>query len=230
MNNTTRIKKILKESAIKSSDMKFFKTDAGHYAQHDRFIGVNVPTLRKIAKQFSTLSLEEVQNLLASKFNEERLLALLILESQFRKAAEIQRTQLYQFYLQNLQYVNNWNLVDASAHLILGAHLANANKDILLTLAKSDNMWERRVAMVSTWYFIRRHELQWTFKIATILLQDPEDLIQKAVGWMLREAGKKDEQQLIGFLDRHAKKMPRTMLRYAIEKFDEPRRKLYLVG
>lgn len=206
----------------------FFKTDPESYAAHDQFLGVPVPTIRLIAKKFLDVSRTDIEQLLASPFNEERLLSLIILVHQYQKADTVNKDALYQFYMDNLKQVNNWNLVDSSAHLMIGAHLYDKNRDILVSLAKSDNLWERRIAIVATWYFIRKNDLVWTFKIATLLLHDKHDLIHKSVGWMLREAGKKDTQQLIRFLDAHASDMPRTMLRYAIEKFPEPQRKAYL--
>ncbi|MES2214496.1 MAG: DNA alkylation repair protein [Pseudomonadota bacterium] len=206
----------------------FFKTGPGDYAEHDQFIGVPVPILRKIAKDFAYLSLEELEGLIKSKINEERLLALIILTEQYKRAKERDKEMLYLFYMDHLSYVNNWNLVDSSAHLLLGAHLLNKNRDILLSLAKSEIIWERRVAIVATWMFIRCNDLEWTFKIAKILLNDKHDLIHKASGWMLRELGKRDEVGLMQFLDLYAADMPRTMLRYAIEKLPPDTRKLYL--
>jgi len=207
----------------------FFKTGKGHYAEHDIFIGVSVPALRTLAKEFYNLSLPDLQELIASAINEERLLALIILVNQYQKADAHTKDELYDFYMRNMQHVNNWNLVDSSAHLIIGAHLYKADKEMLIDLAHSQNMWERRIAIVATWYFIRKNELNWTFKIATLLLNDTHDLIHKAVGWMLREAGKHDQALLIEFLNQHATTMPRTMLRYAIEKFPEEQRKNYLM-
>jgi 3-methyladenine DNA glycosylase AlkD len=207
----------------------FFKTEVGSYAEHDTFIGVNVPALRTLAKEFQHLTRQELQELLASPINEERLLALFILVDQYQKGNTQQKDALYNFYLHNIQYVNNWNLVDASAHLIIGEHLDKADKKLLITLAQSKNLWERRIAIVATWYFIRKNELEWTFKIAKLLLTDTHDLIHKAVGWMLREAGKRNETMLMQFLDKYAAVMPRTMLRYAIEKFPEEQRKDYLM-
>lgn len=207
----------------------FFKTGVGQYAEHDQFMGVTVPAVRKIAKNYQKLSLAEIQILIDSPMNEERLLALLILVNQYQKAEQDAKIELYEFYLRNLPQVNNWNLVDSSAHLILGAHLVNADKQVLLNLAQSEILWHRRIAIVATWYFIRKNDLVWTFKIARMLLNDHHDLIHKAVGWMLREAGKKDQNSLRLFLNEHAFKMPRTMLRYAIEKFPEHQRKEYLL-
>jgi len=230
MNNILKIRALLAQSIPKSKNLSvtFFKTGAGHYAEHDKFIGVNVPTLRKIAKEFSCLTLKEIKILLSSSINQERLLALFILIDLYKKSDTKTKETIYKFYMKNLKYVNNWNLVDASAHLILGAHLLQLDKSILLILAKSEIMWERRIAIVATWYFIRNNNLAYTFKIAKILRNDDHDLIHKAVGWMLREAGKRNISLLIQFLDIYATKMPRTMLRYAIEKFPETKRKAYL--
>lgn len=231
-NQIKQIKLLLQDYAKNStsSPAVFFKTGPGQYSAHDKFIGVSVPNLRKICKEFRELPQNQIQLLLESAVNEERFLALILLVDQYTRGDEKQKEHIFRFYLDNLQYVNNWNLVDASAHLIVGAHLLNGDKDLLLQLAKSQIMWERRVAIVSTWYFIRHHQLEWTLKIAEILLQDSHDLIHKAVGWMLREAGKKEQQVLILFLEKNVKKMPRTMLRYAIEKFPEDQRRKYLLS
>lgn len=196
----------------------FFKTGPGDYADHDKFLGVRVPNLRKLAKIYMHLQFDMLQILLESKFNEERMLALIILTNQYEKGSVELKENIFQFYLKNLSHINNWNLVDASAHLLIGAHLHQKEKHLLLELSKSSILWERRIAIVSTWYFIRQQDVEWTFSIASQLLEDSHDLIHKAVGWMLREAGKRDETQLIKFLDKYASKMPRTMLRYAIER------------
>jgi len=231
MDKIAQIQAVLQKSVSISKEKAatFFKTNAGGYAETDQFIGVTVPTLRQIAKEFSSLSLEELGCLMESKINEERLLALLILVDQYQKKPIDVQEKLYQFYLDNLGYVNNWNLVDSSAHHIIGAHLWKRDRDKLLFLARSEVLWERRISIVSTWYFIRKKDVDWTFKIAEILLKDDQDLIHKAAGWMLREAGKQELQKLLSFLDQNAKKMPRTMLRYAIEKFPEELRKSYLI-
>lgn len=231
MKDYKKIKRHLKDLAAASSSApaKFFKTSPGGYAEYDCFIGVSVPQLRDMAKNFSALSMPELLLLLKSSINEERLLALIIKCSQYKKGDLRQREVLYKSYIKHIKYVNNWNLVDSSAHLIMGAHLlTDKNKTILTILAKSKNLWERRIAMVSTWYFIRHCQFEWTIKIAKILLRDTQDLIHKAVGWMLREMGKKDEKALVDFLDQYANLMPRTMLRYAIEKFPSKQRKAYL--
>lgn len=208
----------------------FFKTAPGDYAEHDQFLGINVPTLRIIAHQFSHLSLEEISCLLHSNYNEERLLALFILVGHYRKGTDSIRHALYDFYIANIVSINNWNLVDASAHEIIGAYVFHYSRDqnILVNLAQSDNLWERRIAIIATLYFIRQSETSWTYAIAHILLHDNHDLIHKAVGWMLREAGKKDGNELRLFLDKHAVAMPRTMLRYSIEKLSPDVRALYM--
>lgn len=230
MSKLSEIKQSLNKLSEESNSNNaiFFKTNSGGYAEHDQFIGVSVPDLRKLAKEFSNLPLSDVAKLIKSRINEERLLALIILVNQYQKSDKDAREKRFQFYLDHLQHVNNWNLVDSSAHLIIGIHLLNGDKKLLSSLAKSTIMWERRIAIVSTWYFIRKDQLEWTFKIALLLLKDEHDLIHKAVGWMLREAGKKDEVLLIEFLNEHANKMPRTMLRYAIEKLTTTKRKHYL--
>lgn len=230
MSQYEQIKAALKKASEDApvSEYVFFKTAPGEYAEHDRFIGVNVPTLRKIAKDYKELSLSESDKFLRSPINEERLLALFILIHQYDKGKESEKDAIYQFYLDNLKYVNNWNLVDASAPLIMGKHLLNKDRSILLALAKSTDLWERRVAIVTTWYFIRNNQFDWTIRLAESLLQDTHDLIHKAVGWMLREVGKKDLRALEIFLERQAHQMPRTMLRYAIERFSKERRREYL--
>lgn len=227
----TELKNLLRENIDSTPERLaiFFKTDAGSYAAHDRFMGIRAPTLRKIAKQFSFLTLNDLETLLNSNINEERLLALIILTHKYKKDKLQNKEVIYQFYMKNLKHVNNWNLVDSSAHLIIGAHLWDKDREPLIKLAKSKIMWERRIAMVSTWHFIRQNDLEWTFKIAEFLQNDHHDLIHKAVGWMLREAGKRDQNALINFLNQHASNMPRTMLRYSIEKFPEEQRKFYLL-
>lgn len=218
----------LKNATRAATSLQFFKTAKGQYGEGDQFIGITVPTLRKLVKPFGALSKKELSLLLASPINEARLLALLILTKQYQTGTATEQATLYNLYLDNLQYVNNWNLVDASAPYIAGAHLLARKKDILLSLARSPVLWERRVAIVSTWHFIRNNRFDWTLKLAKILLHDEHDLMHKAVGWMLREVGKRDTEVLINFLESHALNMPRTMLRYAIEKFPENKRKQYL--
>ena len=228
MTNLIQITSMLELAARSpSTTSRFFKTGAGDYSEHDQFIGVSNPVLRSIAKEFNTLSIPEIQTLIESPINEKRMLALFILVDQYQKGPMDKET-CYQFYLKNLAHINNWNLVDASAHWIVGAHLMHGDKKPLLTLAKSDIIWERRVAIVATWYFIRHDSLDWTIKLAELLRHDWHDLIHKAVGWMLREAGKRDHQVLIEFLERYSHTMPRTMLRYSIEKLSAEQRKIYM--
>lgn len=202
------------------SAQRFFKTQPGTYGTHDQFRGICVPALRKIAKMYANVDLEVLSDLMASPWNEDRLLALFILTHQYQKADQAGQEMRYQFYMQHLKHVNNWNLVDASAHLIVGAHIPHHQSLPLMDLVSSPNLWERRIAIVATWQYIRQNHLETTFQMATLLLKDSEDLIHKAVGWMLREAGKRHERALITFLEEHAVNMPRTMLRYAIERLN----------
>jgi 3-methyladenine DNA glycosylase AlkD len=223
-------------SSLKNAQVAkwFFKTDDGCYGAHDRFIGVKVPDTRLVAKEFRELPLTELQSLLSSKIHEERLLALIILVNRSKKAEPSGLKKLTAFYLKNRKHVNNWDLVDVSAEHLLGAFLfakSPAKTDsLLLKLARSKDLWERRISIIATFYFIRRKSFVPTFQIADILLLDEEDLIHKAVGWMLREAGNRDHPAEVKFLARRYHKMPRTMLRYAIEKFPEKLRKQYLNG
>jgi 3-methyladenine DNA glycosylase AlkD len=209
---------------------RFFKTGKGEYAEGDRFLGVVVPAIRQLVKQFAGLKLPEVERLVRSPYNEERLLALLIWEGQYRKGDAGAKQAVYRGYLKNLDRVNNWNLVDASAPYIVGAHLVSRSRALLFKLARSKNLWRRRIAIVSTLHFIRRGDFQDALRLAAQLLRDEHDLIHKACGWMLREIGKKDIKPLEAFLRKHASRMPRTMLRYAIERFPERERQAYLRG
>lgn len=207
----------------------FFKTGRGQYGEGDVFWGLTVPTSRTIAKKYKDINFKEVNLLLKHKVHEVRLVAILILvhKYQFGKASE--KKKIVDFYLKNTKYVNNWDLVDLSASRILGDCLFDKNdKNILLKLANSKNLWEQRISMISTLAFIKNGELEWTFKIAKMFLNHNHDLMHKATGWMLREAGKKDEKALCHFLDMNISNMPRTMLRYAIERFPEKIRLWYL--
>jgi len=208
----------------------FFKTGKGEYAEGDVFMGIRVPELRELVKKCKTFVIEDILELLKSKLHEERLLALFLLVDRFKKGDEKMKERIYRLYLANTACVNNWDLVDSSAHLIVGAFLENKDRKILYQLAKSKSMWERRIAVIATFYFIRKNEFEDTFKICAQLIGDKEDLIHKATGWMLREAGKRDQAAEEGFLVKHYKKMPRTMLRYAIERFGEGKRIGYLQG
>ena len=197
---------------------RFFKTGEGQYGEGDVFIGLRVPQSRKVAKQFIDLSLREIEYLLESPIHEHRLVALIILTLQIKRANADKAKDIYELYLRRTDRVNNWDLVDVSCRDIVGRYLFDKSRKPLYDLANSTNMWERRIAIVSTWWFIRELQLDDTFKISKILLHDSEDLIQKAVGWMLREAGKKNEESLIEFLESYASSMPRTMLRYSVER------------
>ena len=209
---------------------RFFKTGLGQYGEGDIFIGVTVPQSRKIAKKFSQLQLVEVKTLLYSRIHEERLVALLILVWRYSSALDNreEKEEIVKFYLDNIKQVNNWDLVDLSAPNILGAHLIdNRDRRLLYRLAKSENVWERRVAILATYHFIRNGDFSYTLKIAEMLLQDRHDLIHKAVGWMLREVGKRDATAQEAFLEKYWSVMPRTMLRYAIERLPENKRLHY---
>jgi 3-methyladenine DNA glycosylase AlkD len=221
-----------KFSNLKNSQIlaKFFKTGKGEYGEGDVFYGVQVQKTRTIAKQFFDLPVEDCLILLKSKIHEERLLALFILGKKFKHADETDRKKLYLLYMKNLRYVNNWDLVDSSAYMIAGGYLYEESRKPLYRLAHSKNLWKKRVAIIATFHFIRRNDFVDTLKIAKILLNDKHDLIHKAVGWMLREIGKRDLNRLEEFLARHYQKMPRTMLRYAIEKLPQRRRLRYLKG
>ena len=207
----------------------FFKTGKGQYGEGDVFLGVVVPEQRKIAKAFcDKVSLEDIQELLNSAIHEERMVALFILVEQYKKAGHDTRQKMFYFYLANTARINNWDLVDLSAPNIVGDFLRDKDRTILYLLAKSKSLWEKRISILATFAFIRNNEFDDTLKISEILLTDPHDLIHKAVGWMLREVGKGRLKIEQSFLDKHAPKMPRTMLRYAIEKFPEELRKKYL--
>jgi len=208
----------------------FFKTGPGQYGQGDVFIGVKVPPLRSVAREFENASLKTIKALLKSKIHEERVVALMILVRQFAVGDEKLRQQIYDLYLTQTRFINNWDLVDGSAPYIVGPFLSEKDRTRLHTLAKSASLWERRIAIVSTLYFIRRDDFDDALKIAEVLLDDKHDLIHKAVGWMLREIGKRDPAVEKSFLKLHYRRMPRTALRYAIERFPESERRKYLAG
>lgn len=200
----------------------YFKTGKGEYGEGDKFIGLTVPQVRAVARKYKELPLEEVEELLHSKIHEYRLTALIILTG--KKLSK----EIVDFYLRNTTYINNWDLVDLSSHEILGTYLLDKPRKILYTLAKSKNIWERRIAVISTFAFLRNGDVSDSLKLAELLRNDPHDLMHKAVGWMLREVGKRDEKALVDYLSTRYKTMPRTMLRYAIEKFTPARRAFYL--
>ena len=208
----------------------YFKTGPGQYGEGDIFLGLTVPQSRSIAVKYKDLAYLEISALLKSKNHEERFIALVILINNYKYGNEKDRKKNYNFYLKHLRYINNWDLVDLSAHSILGAWLMDKDRKMLLKLATSQNLWSRRIAVVATYHFIKYEKSSaWTFKIAEILLNDKHDLIHKAIGWMLREIGKNishEEEEI--FLKKHYKNMPRTMLRYAIEHFDPALRQAYM--
>jgi 3-methyladenine DNA glycosylase AlkD len=208
----------------------FFKTGPGEYGEGDVFLGVRVPELRKLVKEYQDITLKEVMQFLRSSIHEERMFALLILVSKYSKGNETVKKRIYELYLQHTKFINSWDLVDGSAQHIVGAFLMDKSKEPLYRLAKSNSLWERRIAILSTFYFIKHHNFSETIKISKILLTDEQDLIHKAVGWMLREIGKRDITAEEIFLKKYYKSMPRIMLRYAIEKFPKSKRKKYLRG
>ncbi len=227
-----RIKKKLRTHASKEKAkilQGFFKTAPGEYGYGDIFIGVTVPNIRKIVKEHKAVNFTDTLNLLKSPIHEERLAALLILVSRFKEGSSEDKKRIYAFYLKNTKYINNWDLVDLTAPHIVGGFLANGSKKKLYELAQSKYLWERRIAILATFYFIRDNSFDDILKIAKILLSDKEDLIHKATGWMLREAAKRDKELVCDFLSAHLKSFPRTALRYAIERFPEKERKKYLV-
>jgi 3-methyladenine DNA glycosylase AlkD len=209
---------------------RFFKTGKGEYGEGDVFYGIKVPIQRKIVKAFENLYFDDIKVLIHSSVHEERLIASLILVEQFKKADFEKKKIIFDFYLKNRKGINNWDLVDLSAPNIIGSFLLDKDKSILYKFAKSKNLWEKRIAVLSTFTFIRNGFFNDTLNISEILLQDKHDLIHKAVGWMLREIGKRDLRTEEEFLKKHYKTMPRTMLRYAIEKFSERKREKYLQG
>ncbi len=220
----------LANTAVAEQSLRFFKTGKGEYGEGDKFLGVRVPTLRAIAKEHKDLPIEDILHVLTSPYHEERLLALILLVNRFEKPGHEDRQGIYNLYLENTDYINSWDLVDSSAYQIVGGYLFNKNRRKLLSLSKSRSLWERRISIISTYHFIRNNQYEDTLNISRKLLHDDQDLIHKAVGWMLREVGNRDRKAEEGFLLEHYKVMPRTMLRYAIEKFDEEDRKLYLKG
>lgn len=228
------INKILKELKSEKNDeqakilSRFFKTGKGQYGEGDIFWGIKVPVQRGIAKKFKEASLADIQELLNSKVHEHRMTGMFILVEKYKKAEN--KKEIYEFYLKNTKNINNWDLVDLTAPNIIGAFLLENKKErkILYSLVESKNLWERRIAILSTFTFLRNKEYEDTLKISKILLKDEHDLIHKAVGWMLRELGKRDKGVEIVFLEKYYRIMPRTMLRYAIEKFDAKGKAIFM--
>jgi 3-methyladenine DNA glycosylase AlkD len=209
---------------------KFFKTKPGEYGEGDLFIGVTLPRLRMLCREYRGLELALVTRLLRSRVHEERLLALLLLVDAFKRGSIADRRGIYRLYLGSTRFINNWDLVDSSAHQIVGAWLEHRNRAPLRRLACSPSIWERRMAIIATYHFIRAGQFDDTFEIADLLLGDRHDLVHKAVGWMLREVGNRDGAAERRFLKHRYARMPRTMLRYAIERFPERERRRYLTG
>ena len=221
----------LGDSEIAAHSQRFFKTGPGQYGEGDKFLGIRVPVIRKCVREYIEISLEETVELLKSPFHEARLLALLILVAKYSAANEnVERTVIYRSYLQHTEFINNWDLVDTTAEHIVGAHMFDKDRKPIYELARSKDLWERRIGTMATFHFIKREDFSDTLAIAKLLLNDKEDLIHKAVGWMLREVGNRDRKIEEKFLKKHYKQMPRTMLRYAIEKFPETDRQAYLHG
>jgi 3-methyladenine DNA glycosylase AlkD len=238
---SVQVKQIVKrlrelgDSDIAAHSQRFFKTGPGEYGEGDRFLGIRVPVIRKCVRQYREISLPDAVELLQSPFHEARLLALLILVAKYSRAKEdAERKTIYRSYLDHIEFINNWDLnwdlVDSSAEYIVGAHLFSRDRRPIYRLARSEDLWERRIAVMATFHFVKKEDFADTLAIAELLLNDKEDLIHKAVGWMLREVGNRDHKTEEKFLKKHYKQMPRTMLRYAIEKLPETERLAYLHG
>jgi len=212
--------------------LRFFKTGPGQYGEGDLFYGLSVPEMRSAVRKYRDIGFDDIVELLHDRYHECRMIALLILVDRFERAEKkkdgIEKKNIYDIYLGNTKYINNWDLVDVTAHKIVGAYLYDKDRKILYRLAKSDDLWKKRISIISTFYFIHRKDFSDTLKISEILVNDKHDLIQKAVGWMLREVGKRDQDVEEKFLKKHYRTMPRTMLRYAIERFDDKKKKFYM--
>lgn len=224
----------LSDKNIADHSLKFFKCGPGEYGEGDKFLGIRVPVLRKLAKEYVDLSLLEVTKHAKSKWHEERLTALFILTFKYQNHYKYKRfgeaQKIYKKYISLYQFINNWDLVDTTCHKIMGPELFHSDKSLLYKWARSNHLWKKRISMMTTYYFIKRGEFEDTFRIAEILLDDDHDLIHKVVGWMLREVGKVDRKAQDVFMKKYYKKMPRTMLRYAIEKYPPTTRKKILAG
>ena len=220
-NEIRKILRALADPEVAVHSQRYFKTGKGEYGEGDKFLGIRIPILRKQLKQCKASTLTQTLSLLKSPYHEERLFALLLLVEKFKRADADEQATIYQAYLDNSKYINNWDLVDSSASQIVGVYLQNKDKQPLYQLAKSNNLWQRRIAVIATFQLIRNKQFDDALKIAGLLLNDKHDLIHKAVGWQLREIGKRDLAIEKAFLDQHCRQMPRTMLRYAIEKFPQ---------
>lgn len=215
---------------IAEHSQRFFKTAKGEYGYGDKFLGIRVPIIRQAVRKYKGASLSTAVKLLKSRYHEIRLFALLLLVDRFSRGDSDEQEKIYHLYLNNTRYINNWDLVDSSAHHIIGAYLDGKDKEVLYEFAGSGSLWERRMAIIATFYYIKQNQFTDALKIAKQLLVDQEDLIHKAVGWMLREIGKRDKAREVAFLNRYYRRMPRTMLRYAIEKFNKSDQQKYLDG
>ena len=215
---------------IAAHSARFFRTGPGEYGEGDRFRGIRVPVLRKLARSCDAADMPVVEQLLMSPWHEDRLCALFMLIRRYERGDDAQKEAVFALYLKRVEYVNNWDLVDSSAHKIVGAHLESGEKRLLFDWVRDESLWKRRIAVIATYWYIKRGRFDELLEMAEQLLDDDQDLMHKAVGWMLREVGKKDLAVEEAFLRRHYWNMPRTMLRYAIERFDEKTRKDYLEG
>jgi len=221
----------LQDSNRAISNLKFFKTAKGEYGYGDLFLGIRMPVTRQLAKDNIGLSLGNTKTLIKSKYHEERMLGLIILVNKYAKASQDdEKENIYQVYISHFKYINNWDLVDVTCPHIVGKHLIDRDRAVLYQWAQSDDLWTKRISMITNWWFVRKGDLQDVFSIAEVLLGDEHDLIHKAVGWMLREAGKKDMRRTEVFMKQYYRSMPRTMLRYAIEQYPETKRQKYLKG
>jgi len=226
------IKELQEQRNPKQAELlqRFFKTGPGEYGEGDKFLGIKVPIQRQIASKYTDLNLQNIQKLLNSKAHEHRLVGLLILVDKFKKSSETEKGNIFNFYLKNTNNINNWDLVDLTSHKIVGEFLKNKKRDVLYRLAESTNLWEKRISIISCFAYLKDQDFNDALRISEILLNDSHDLIHKAVGWVLREIGKKDKKVEEQFLKKHYKNMPRTTLRYAIERFGEEKRLKYLKG
>jgi len=227
------LQKALRQMAnpeIAAHSARFFKTGKGEYGEGDVFLGVRVPPIRALAKEYQDIGLKQTLKLLQSKYHEERLLAVILMVNSFVGSDAVGKADIYHAYLANTKLVNGWDLVDSSAHQIVGGYLKDKSRQPLRVLARSECLWERRISIIATLHFIRLKDFKDTLVLSKLLLKDEEDLIHKAVGWMLREVSNRDRETGEDFLRKHYKKMPRTMLRYAIEKFERETRQNYLDG
>ena len=215
---------------IAEHSQRFFKTGPGEYGEGDRFLGVRMPAIRKTVARFSEMDIDAIRRILTSEWHEERIGAVLLLVRRFERGTPQQQAEVYRVYLKDRRFVNNWDLVDASAHRIVGPYLESRSRAPLARLAKSKSQWDRRIAILATFHFIRQHDFDDILALAERMLDDPEDLIHKATGWMLREVANRNRDVAEQFLAYYYQQMPRTMLRYAIERFPDQRRKAYLHG